>query len=180
MRLFAALVPPPEVLNHLETAVAGLWDDTLRWTPVSDWHLTLAFYGELDEGHLPDLEQRLTRAAGRHEPISLALNGAGRFGKQALWAGCTGELLALRRLAQSAIAAGRRAGADVDDRRRFKAHVTLARAYKNLPADLRPYVTALSEYEGPTWESREIQLIRSHPGSGRPRYETILSAPLRT
>lgn len=179
VRLFAAVVPSAEAIDHLSAAVTPLRDDALRWTDVSDWHLTLAFYGEFDEAHLPDLEERLIRAAGRHDPVALALAGAGRFGKQALWVGCTGELLALRRLAQSTIAAGRRAGADVDDKRRFKAHVTLARAYNKRPADLRPYVAALAEYEGPTWQSREVQLIRSHLGSGRPRYETILSAPLR-
>lgn len=178
MRLFAAVVPPPEAIDHLSQAVRPLQDDVLRWTDLSDWHLTLAFYGELDEERLPDLQERLARAAGRHNPVSLALSGAGRFGKQALWVGCTGELLALRRLAQSTIAAGRRAGADVDDKRRFKAHVTLARAYKKRPADLRPYVSALAEYEGPTWRSREVQLIRSHLGSGRPRYETLTTCAL--
>lgn len=178
MRLFVALVPPPEALDDLEAAVSRLRDDALRWTGASDWHLTLAFYGELDEARLPDLNERLTRAAARHSPVSLALAGAGRFGKQALWVGCTGELLALRRLAQSTVAAGRRAGADVVDRRRFQAHVTLARAYKKRPTDLRPYVTAMAEYEGPTWESREVQLVRSHLGGGRPRYETLATFAL--
>ena len=178
MRLFAALVPSEEAIDHLTASVAPLRDDALRWTDVSDWHLTLAFYGEVDEARLPELAQRLTRAAARHEAVTLALAGAGRFGKQAVWVGCSGEVPALRRLARSAIAAGRRAGADVDDKRRFKPHVTLARAYKKRPADLRPYVAALAEYQGPTWSGREVQLIRSHLGSGRPRYETVVAAPL--
>lgn len=178
VRLFVALVPPAEAIDHLSEAVTPLRDDALRWTTVADWHLTLAFYGELDEARLPDLRNRLTRAAARHDPVALALGGAGRFGKQALWVGCTGELLALRRLAQSAIAAGRRAGADVDDKRRFKAHVTLARAYRNRPADLRPYVTALTDYAGPAWLGREVQLIQSHLGAGRPRYETVATCAL--
>lgn len=178
VRLFAAVVPPPEAIDHLSDAVAPLRDDALRWTDVSHWHLTLAFYGELDDARLPDLTQRLTRAASRHDPIPLALAGAGRFGKQALWVGCTGEIAALRRLADSAIAAGRRAGADVDDRKRFKAHVTLARAFRNRPADLRPYVSALGDYAGPGWQAQEVLLIQSHLGGGGPRYETIATAPL--
>lgn len=178
VRLFAALVPSEEAIDHLSEAVKPLQDDALRWTDVSDWHLTLAFYGELDEARLPDLTERLTRAAARHDPVTLALAGAGRFGKQAVWVGCSGELPALHRLAQSVIAAGRRAGADVDDKRRFKPHVTLARAYNKRPADLRPYVATLAEYQGPTWSGREVQLIRSHLGSGRPRYETVVAAPL--
>jgi 2'-5' RNA ligase len=178
VRLFAALEPSPEAIDHLTAAVTPLQDDALRWTSVSDWHLTMAFYGELDEARLPGLKERLVRAAGRHGPVSLALAGAGRFGTRALWVGCTGELLALRRLSQSAIAAGRRAGADVVDKRRFKAHVTLARTYRNRPTDLRPYVAALAEYEGPQWIGHEIQLLQSHLGEGRPRYETLATATL--
>ena len=153
-------------------------DQALRWTDVPDWHITLAFYGELEESKLPALTERLTRAAARHAPVELALTGAGRFGKQALWVAVSGEILALRRVSRSVIAAGRRAGADVDDKLRFKAHVTLARGFRNRPADLRPYVSALADYSGPRWVGREVQLIQSHLGEGRPRYETVMICPL--
>jgi 2'-5' RNA ligase len=177
VRLFAALVPPPGAIEHLQSAVTRLRDDALRWTDVPDWHVTLAFYGELAEPKLPDLTERLTRAAARHDPMELALTGAGRFGKQALWVGVAGQTAALRRIAASANAAGRRAGA-VEDDRRFRPHVTLARGYRNRPADLRQYVAELVGYEGSVWTAREIRLIQSHLGAGRPRYETLATCAL--
>jgi 2'-5' RNA ligase len=56
--------------------------------------------------------------------------------------------------------------------------VTLARAYRNRPADLRRYVAELVGYEGPVWTAREIRLIQSHLGAGRPRYETLARCAL--
>ena len=87
MRAFVALVPPAAVLAELATALAPVQaaQPGLRWTPSGQWHLTLAFLGEIDEGVLPDLTERLARAARRHPPLELALGGAGRFGDRVLW-----------------------------------------------------------------------------------------------
>jgi 2'-5' RNA ligase len=41
-----------------------------------------------------------------------------------------------------------------------------------MPADVRPIVDDLSEYQGPAWTAEEIYLIRSTLG-GQPRYETL-------
>jgi 2'-5' RNA ligase len=103
----------------------------------------------------------------------------GRFDGRALWVGCRGDVVSLRRLASSVRAAGRRAGAAVDERRRFRAHVTLARSSR--PVDLRPHVLALAAYEGPEWAAGDIALVRSHLDAddrGRPRYETVSRYPL--
>jgi 2'-5' RNA ligase len=51
MRLFVAITPPPAALGELEAAVApvrGQWPE-LRWTGHPDWHVTLAFLGEIGE-----------------------------------------------------------------------------------------------------------------------------------
>ncbi|MFW6091466.1 MAG: RNA 2',3'-cyclic phosphodiesterase [Actinomycetota bacterium] len=173
MRLFAAIVPPPAVLEHLEAAVAPVRDDELKWTYANAWHLTLAFYGELADDRVPELVERLQRAAGRHRALELGFAGAGRFGSRVLWVGCAGELDVLRSLARSCAAAGRRVGAAVDEKRPFRAHVTLARARR--PVNLRPYVDTLAGYAGPTWTARQVVLVRSDLGAGeggRPRYET--------
>ncbi|RIQ32566.1 hypothetical protein DY240_05240 [Jiangella rhizosphaerae] len=99
--------------------------------------------------------------------------GAGRFGRAVLWAGIDGDGVALRALAGSARAAGRRIGAGAEERQRFRPHITLARARG--AADLRPYVERLAAYEGPEWPSETMTLFRSHPGGpGRgPRYEAL-------
>jgi RNA 2',3'-cyclic 3'-phosphodiesterase len=175
MRLFAAIVPPPHALQHLDAAVQPLRDGVVRWSSPEAWHITLAFYGEIPDERVADLSDRLERAAGRHTRLELSLAGAGRFGGRILWVGCAGDPAALQRMADSCGAAGRRAGADVDTDRRLRAHVTLARAPRQ-PVDLGPYVAALAEYAGPTWTATEIALVRSQLGAGeggRPRYQEL-------
>jgi 2'-5' RNA ligase len=172
--LFAAVLIPPEVVADLDAAVAPYRDDVLRWTTLDSWHLTLAFYGQVDDARVPDLKARLTRAAKKYPVLSLALRGAGRFGQRALWVGCEGDVAPMRALARSVAAAGRRAGASAEESRRFKAHLTLARAPK--PVDLRPYVSAIGSYRGQAWTADALALVRSHLGAGenrRARYETL-------
>jgi RNA 2',3'-cyclic 3'-phosphodiesterase len=179
VRLFAAVQLPSDVVAHLDAAVAPHRDDVLRWTTPDSWHLTLAFYGQVADARTPDLKARLTRAAKRVSEMSLTLARAGRFGHRALWIGCEGDLATLRALARSSRAAGRRVGAAAEERARFKAHVTVARAPK--PVDLRPYVSALGTYRGPSWTADAMALVQSHLGGGenrRARYERVSSHPL--
>lgn len=179
MRLFVAVSPPPDVVAHLESVVGPLRDDALRWTLTDSWHLTLSFYGEVADGRVDDLTARLARAARRHRSMSLTLAGAGRFGSRALWVGCTGDTAGLRRLADSAAAAGRRVGARAEEVRSYRPHLTMARASR--PVDLRPYVAALRGYEGPTWVAESIALVRSYLGAGedrRARHETLATFAL--
>jgi RNA 2',3'-cyclic 3'-phosphodiesterase len=179
MRLFAAVVPPAEAVEHLAASTPVRDGDALRWSTPEAWHITLAFYGEFPGHRLDDLVDRLRRAARRHPPLELALAGAGRFGGRVLWVGCTGEVAGLRKLAQACGAAGRRAGADIDEQRRFRPHVTLARASR--PVDLRGYVAELAGYRGPSWRASALALVRSHLGAGedgRSRYEPVDSLEL--
>ena len=176
MRLFVALVPPPEAVADLEAALAAVRSRQfgLRWIPPERWHLTLAFLGEVEERRLPDLTDRLLRAAARHPPLALRFAGGGRFGRQVLWAGVGGDVAVLGRLADSVTAAARRARLDVDDRP-YRPHLTLART--RTPVDLRPLVPALAGYEGPEWTARRVELVRSRLGPA-PTYEALLQAPL--
>lgn len=179
MRLFAAVEPPTEALAHLAAVVDEVRDGVLRWSDPAGWHLTLAFYGQVGEEKLPELTERLQRAAHRHPATSARIAGAGRFGTVVLWAGVDGDGVALRGLAGSARAAGRRTGVGHEDRQRFRPHVTLARARG--AADLRPYVERLAGYTGPQWRVETVTLLRSHPGGPGhgPRYEPLATFPLR-
>jgi 2'-5' RNA ligase len=181
MRLFAAVLPPPGVAEELGRAVGGLRGlpgaGRLRWTDRPGWHVTLAFYGEVDEDLVPGLAERLERAARRSDAFPLALRGGGQFGRgRALWAGAEGDLAALRLLAGRVEAAARKAGVPMGEHRRYKAHLTVARAREAV--DVRPYVDALGAFTSRTWTVNEVALVRSNlPASGtpgeQPRYETV-------
>jgi 2'-5' RNA ligase len=180
VRLFAAVVVPDDVVADLEAVVAGHRDDVLAWTLREQWHITLAFYGEVAEERVPNLKARLTRSAKRYPLLALALDGAGRFDERTLWVGCSGDVATLRDIARSVAAAGRRVGAtSADDAFRFRAHVTLARTRR--PVDLRPYVAALNAYRSRSWTVDAVSLVCSHLGEGaerRSRYEVLSTHPL--
>ncbi|MCD7441335.1 RNA 2',3'-cyclic phosphodiesterase [Streptomyces lincolnensis] len=181
MRLFAAVLPPEDVTAELVSAVAELkrlpGADGLRWTGVPGWHYTLAFYGEVDDDVVPELSERLARAARRTDPFALAVRGGGQFGHgRALWAGAAGDLAALRLLAERAEAAARKAGVEMGEHRRYRAHLTVARSRTDV--DVREFVEALSGFSSRTWAVEELALVRSNlPKSGvpgeQPRYEVV-------
>ncbi|WP_338494584.1 RNA 2',3'-cyclic phosphodiesterase [Streptomyces sp. SJL17-4] len=186
MRIFAAVLPPPERLDELGHVVDRLHRlpgaDGLRWTSRPGWHLTLAFMGEVDEELLPELRVRLARAAHRTPPFPLRLHGGGHFGRRALWVGIAGDLDELRLLAERADAAARRAGLPMDEHRRYQAHLTVARA-RGDEVDLHPFLDELGTFEGSRWEAGELALVRSNlPVSGvrgeQPRYEKVDGWPL--
>lgn len=183
MRAFVAVVPPADALAELDAAVAPLRATYpgLRWTPATQWHLTLAFLGEIDDGVLPDLAERLTRAARRHPPTELRLAGGGRFGDRVLWIrvqGSHGPPDGLRRLAASVGAAARRCKIAVADRP-HRPHLTLARGRDG--TDLRPVVAALAGFTGSAWTADVLQLVRSRLGAGpggTAQHEVIGTWPL--
>ncbi|WP_219415910.1 RNA 2',3'-cyclic phosphodiesterase [Pseudonocardia nigra] len=177
MRLFVALSPPPEAVDELWSAVEAVGTDRpgLRWTRPEQWHLTLAFLGEVDDPARQDLVERLGRAARRHPPLTLALSGAGRFGDRVLWTRVSGDVEPVRRLAASVRAAARRARLPVDDRP-YRPHLTLARAGGEV--DLRSLVDALAGFAGRPWTAGELHLVRSHLGAGpggSARHEPLVS-----
>lgn len=186
MRLFAAVLPPDEVCRELGAVVDELRElpgaDGMRWTGRPGWHFTLAFYGEVDDALVPELSERLERAARRTEPFELAVRGGGQFGHgKALWAGAEGDLATLRLLAERAEAAARKAGVPMGEHRRYKAHLTVARSRE--AGDVRAFLDALAGFTGPTWTVRELCLVRSNlPTSGvpgeQPRYEAVGRWPL--
>lgn len=101
MRVFAALRPPPDVLEHLEAALEEVRSGSglsLRWGDPAQWHLTLAFRGDLPEGALPHTVTRMAEIAADHPPLALHLSGAGTFSGRTLWIGVGGQTDPLRAL----------------------------------------------------------------------------------
>jgi 2'-5' RNA ligase len=181
VRLFVAVTPPHDVLRALERAAETtrvLPDASrLRWAQPDSWHLTLVFLGEVDEADVPELTERLQRAARRHSVMTLSLTGGGRFGDRTLWTGVSGDTAELGRLAASVAAGARRTGIEVEERP-FRAHLTLARARAHHSTKLRPFVDLLAPFASRLWTADRIELIRSHPpepgaAGAQPRYETI-------
>jgi 2'-5' RNA ligase len=128
VRLFVSLRPPPEALDHLAAACAGL-----RTTRAEQWHVTLAFLGEVPDAAL--LHEPLARAAAAAGPLALRLHGSGSFAG-AYWVGLAGDLEALHALAYAVARAAREAGVPLE-RRRYRPHLTVSRRARRPAARLR-------------------------------------------
>jgi RNA 2',3'-cyclic 3'-phosphodiesterase len=178
MRLFAALVPPPEALEHLDAFLDVRRDaGEFRWVQADQVHVTLAFLEHVPEAKLDDLVERLGRAAARRTAFETAVSGGGAFPNpgraKVLWAGLDLDEPArteLDRLATGCRAAANRAGIEVDGAR-FRPHLTLGRT--RYPHDVSNWVRLLDSYAGPRWTASELTLVQSHLGEGprgRPRH----------
>ena len=186
MRLFAALVPPPEALEHLDEFLevrraAG----EFRWVQADQVHATLGFFESVPERTLDDLVERLERAAARRTAFETGVAGGGAFPNvgraKVLWAGLDLDEPArteLDRLATGCRAALSRAGVRVDGQR-FRPHLTLGRL--GHPDNVTSWVRLLDSYRGPEWVVDEVTLVASHLGEGprrRPRHEVVGSYAL--
>jgi 2'-5' RNA ligase len=200
VRLFAALLLPGRVVDWLSGAVdaaraaaPGVGPDDgphLRWVSPDQWHVTVAFFGDVEDARLADLQVRLARAASRAQALDLVPAAPGRFGSarrtRVLWQGLAGDTDALRALAASCRAAGRRAGLRTDSLTadaRYRPHITLARVAP--PADVSAVTAALAAASGPdsapSWQADELVLVRSDLGAGpagRARHTVLSRFPL--
>ncbi len=125
IRLFTALSVPDEVAEALARRQTGL--PGAAWRTADQLHITLAFYGEIDERRADDLAVELQRAA-TGGPFEVTLSGVGAFGDghrtRAIWAGVeANERLSV--LAGRCRSAAERAGVRIE-RRDYRPHVTLA------------------------------------------------------
>lgn len=167
MRLFVALAPPPEVLDHADRALAPVrmrWPD-LRWVPSSRWHLTLAFYGEVPEENVGGTADMVARRLAGHAAVEVRFRAAGQFARRALWLGVDGDVPALERLARAV----------TFERRPYRPHLTVARLRGG--ADAGPAVEALSTYDGPQFVASTVHLVRSQLGPA-PAYDDVAVFPL--
>ena len=173
MRLFAALSPPAPVVTALRSArEPGLrYAPELRWTPPKEWHLTLAFLGEVPEDLLPGLTDALGEAVGGRPPFPLTAEGWGAFPdpghgpSTVLWAGVGGDTSALADLAADLCDA-----AGITGGRAYVPHLTVARSRP--PRDVTELLAELGEGPSVPWPAREVHLIESRPGR-KDRYRTV-------
>lgn len=186
MRLFVALVPPDEAIEHLDAFLdVRRASGSFRWATSEQFHVTLAFLAEVEERRLEDLGERLARAAAKRTAFETAIAGGGAFPNAArarvIWAGldlAEHGRTEIDRLATGCRAAANRAGVPVDGQR-FRPHVTVARL--GHPAEVSSWVRLLDGYAGPRWVADRITLVQSHLGEGprgRPRYESVEEFPL--
>ncbi|MEV8535478.1 RNA 2',3'-cyclic phosphodiesterase [Streptomyces sp. NPDC051211] len=167
VRVFIALAPPDdakeELAHELEPAYHAY--PRMRWNRIQDWHITLAFLGELPVTAVPLLRQPLADLAAIRRPVQLAMHGGGHFDERVLWSGIQGDLEGLHLLASEVRTLVKECGIAFEDRP-LRPHLTLARSPRNDPSCVVEAAAGLAEFTGRRWHSERLHLVGSNVGRG--------------
>lgn len=179
-RVFIALAPPDEAKDELARALAPAYAayPRMRWNRIEDWHITLAFLGELPTAAVPSLRRPLAELAAARKPLELSLRGGGHFDERVLWSGIGGDLEGLHRLAADVRAAVEAGGVPFAGRP-MRPHLTLARARRDDTAAVPVAAAGLAGFTGRDWRTARLHLVGSDfgRGPGPIRYGDIASWP---
>ncbi len=162
-RLFAAIVPPPEIraaLDHIRRPTPGA-----RWIDPGDLHLTLRFAGDIGNG--PAREFAAELAAIQINAFSLRLVGLGAFGgdePRSIWAGVAPSE-PLDMLARATERAARNAGL-APETRGFKPHVTLARLRHPPVEAVARVLSSMGDFKTDTFFVGSFALMAGKPNVG--------------
>ncbi|MGI5180438.1 RNA 2',3'-cyclic phosphodiesterase [Dactylosporangium sp. CA-152071] len=182
MRLFIAAYLPAEAERHFAGMVGGLnvarpmpEGRSVRLVPAGQWHMTLAFLGEVEDERKDDAVELVhgLREQGPGPVVRIA--GGGRFGRgkfTTLVAKVDGEVQPLGDAVRRQLKKRRLPF----DRRPLQPHVTIARPGDRLPAgELESDLETLHGYQGPQWHADDVRLMKSELGP-RPTYEVLATA----
>jgi 2'-5' RNA ligase len=168
-RAFLAVVPPVEVLDAVDRLLDRPKRSIFKWTDREHWHITLQFYGRVDD--VATLSAEIRAATAASQPARLVLRGGGAFPNpkkaQVYWLGVDGTdaLLDLHAL----VAAATRDFIGRRDRIALRPHLTLAHLKRSV--DLTEDVDALDGVPvGPPWVATEVLLLESRSRQGASVY----------
>jgi 2'-5' RNA ligase len=181
VRVFIALAPPDHAKEELarELRPAYATHPHVRWNRIEDWHITLAFLGELPVETVPLLRPPLADLAAGHPRLRLALRGSGNFDDRVLWSGIDGDLDELHTLAADVRTVVKNCGIVFEDRP-FRPHLTLARARRGDRSSTAEIAQGFAEFTGRPWPAERLHLVGSNIGrsSGPIHYRDIEAWPL--
>jgi 2'-5' RNA ligase len=171
MRLFVGLAVDEAVKETLERLTLRLRakDDGLRWSTPDQWHVTLVFLGEVDDG----ARRRLVRElAGVRQPaLTLRMKQLGVFERAGILHAEVEVAAELLRLYEAVATAVRRAGLDVEERP-YRAHITVGRSRNKDGRKTIERLRRAAEQQrlSGRWEAAEFLLYESQLSPGGSRY----------
>lgn len=181
VRVFIALAPPDHAKDELARELRPAYGTHphLRWNRIEDWHITLAFLGELPVSTVALLRPPLAGLAAARRPLSLALRGSGTFDDRVLWSGIGGDLDGLQTLAADVRTVVRNCGIAFEDRP-LRPHLTLARARRDDRSSTADLAARLTGFAGSPWPAERLHLVGSNAlrGTVPIRYRDIEAWPL--
>jgi 2'-5' RNA ligase len=159
LRLFVGIALPPELKLRLSLMAAGV--PGAKWVDPGNYHLTLRFIGEVDEGQAADIDEALLRI--RAPRFAVALATVGHFGLRQLWVGVERNA-ALQHLHEKIESVLNRLGYAPEERR-YTPHVTLARLSRlkgTTESKLQDYLSAHALFRAPPFAVEHFSLVASY------------------
>jgi RNA 2',3'-cyclic 3'-phosphodiesterase len=169
MRLYAALVPPPDVADDLAAVVRSVARDDAQLTavPAELIHLPLGNFGNVGLTDRTALQNALQEELAGWPAMNLRFKGGAALvkeGDDSVWAHLDGDVDRLVALGAVVPKVVQRLGFLID-RRVFRPSVRIGRITPHTRVDfLERLLQRLDGYRGPAWTAHNVSLLRHHVG----------------
>jgi 2'-5' RNA ligase len=176
LRLFTGLEIPEDIRFELSLLQGGVWG--ARWIEPADYHLTLRFIGDIDEGRADEIHHALEQVVGA--PFVIRLKGVGAFGggePRSIYAKVA-ESAELRRLQSSHERLCKNLGL-APAGRKFTPHVSLARLRGADVGEVQTFIARQNLFGSRPFEVGRFLLYSSRPSRGGGPYGIVDSFDLR-
>jgi 2'-5' RNA ligase len=186
VHLYAALVPPPDVLRHLDAVVAraAVPASELVPTPESTKLTPIAHFGNLTRGDVRGLIDAIAEQVAAYAPFELSLGGGAALewpGDVSAWVKYQGDVDRLRSLAREVTNAAQSRRIFVD-RRMFRPLLALGEiTEETTESGLQRLLDRLDDYQGPSWVLDHVYMMRTRStadGDGALVHEVFEALPL--
>lgn len=173
LTLFAAIKLPPHIVGRAADLQKNI--DGVRWAPLENFHITLGYFGLVDEDHAEALDHALARPVTPAKDeiaggFRIHLEGVGVFGgsrPHTLWLGVgkSASLIALHKHVRKAA----RAANIPMEARKFTPHLSLAYMRGGISlADLTHFVSNNMSFSTPPFMVDQFGLFASNPQTSGP------------
>jgi 2'-5' RNA ligase len=178
-RAFVCVAPEQDKVAALAEFIGKLRVfDEYKWVRADGLHITLKFLGDINVDQMQRLDTNLSRIGGMR-PFVITASGAGGFPSpdrpRTIWLGIREGTDKLEKLAKAVDGASKKSCLP-SETKKFKAHITLARARKeaDAPDDLK---TALASPPELSWTCRSFILMKSVLSPNGPAYTPMREYP---
>ena len=185
MRVFFAFDLNSELKEELASVQQQLltwFADDLRYSKKDSLHLTLKFFGEVEEAECSRLKEAISLIAQSSDPFEVKLSRVGCFPERGaprvIWSGLSNQSGVLTDCYNRSEDEFSKLGYE-KEKRPFHPHITLARPKKNAnPNDIRKMIERL-EMKDLAQEISEVSLFQSILSNKAAHYEKIFSVSLK-
>jgi 2'-5' RNA ligase len=188
LRLFIGITAPLEwkfAFTEFRKKFQPRFSDSFgKWTAESNLHLTLRFFGSVEESEVPSIGNALEKVAIETHAFSLTPGPIGCFPNvsrpRIVWLGFKGGTETLVDLESRMRVATATFGRPPEDRP-FHPHLTLVRTNEPRRSDrdlLAELISKGPPVEAPAWRVTEIELIRSELKPSGSIYTKLAAFPL--